>query len=126
MIPGIELHHESLDGRGYPHGLKETNCPSTPHHRGRRYFRRADYNRPYQHAYDPKEALKSSTICPASALIQPPSQLLLQSTSAARFVYRVSLCQRLSGRARCASSRTGPAVSEIAAQTVAAVQATRV
>jgi len=23
MIPGIELHHESLDGRGYPHGLKD-------------------------------------------------------------------------------------------------------
>ena len=22
MIPGIELHHESLDGRGYPRGLQ--------------------------------------------------------------------------------------------------------
>jgi hypothetical protein len=27
MIPGIELHHESLDGRGYPHGLKGDQIP---------------------------------------------------------------------------------------------------
>jgi HD-GYP domain-containing protein (c-di-GMP phosphodiesterase class II) len=27
MIPGIELHHESLDGRGYPYGLKGDDIP---------------------------------------------------------------------------------------------------
>jgi HD-GYP domain-containing protein (c-di-GMP phosphodiesterase class II) len=27
MIPGIELHHESLDGRGYPYGLKSDDIP---------------------------------------------------------------------------------------------------
>jgi putative nucleotidyltransferase with HDIG domain len=27
MIPGIELHHESLDGRGYPYGLKGDQVP---------------------------------------------------------------------------------------------------
>jgi len=27
MLPGIELHHESLDGRGYPHGLKGDDIP---------------------------------------------------------------------------------------------------
>jgi putative nucleotidyltransferase with HDIG domain len=27
MIPGIELHHESLDGRGYPHGLTAEGIP---------------------------------------------------------------------------------------------------
>jgi putative nucleotidyltransferase with HDIG domain len=27
MIPGIELHHESLDGRGYPYGLKGDEIP---------------------------------------------------------------------------------------------------
>jgi putative nucleotidyltransferase with HDIG domain len=27
MIPGIELHHESLDGRGYPYGLKGEEIP---------------------------------------------------------------------------------------------------
>ena len=30
MIPGIELHHESLDGRGYPHGLKDDQIPLLP------------------------------------------------------------------------------------------------
>jgi HD-GYP domain-containing protein (c-di-GMP phosphodiesterase class II) len=27
MLPGIELHHESLDGRGYPYGLKGDQIP---------------------------------------------------------------------------------------------------
>jgi putative nucleotidyltransferase with HDIG domain len=27
MLPGIELHHESLDGRGYPYGLKSSEIP---------------------------------------------------------------------------------------------------
>jgi len=27
MLPGIELHHESLDGRGYPYGLKGDEIP---------------------------------------------------------------------------------------------------
>jgi putative nucleotidyltransferase with HDIG domain len=27
MIPGIELHHESLDGRGYPYGLRGDEIP---------------------------------------------------------------------------------------------------
>ncbi|HTE89799.1 MAG TPA: HD domain-containing phosphohydrolase, partial [Terriglobales bacterium] len=30
MIPGIELHHESLDGRGYPRGLKGDEIPLLP------------------------------------------------------------------------------------------------
>ncbi len=30
MIPGIELHHESLDGRGYPHGFKGDQIPLLP------------------------------------------------------------------------------------------------
>ena len=28
MIPGIELHHENLDGRGYPYGLKAEEIPT--------------------------------------------------------------------------------------------------
>ena len=27
MIPGIELHHERIDGQGYPHGLKGDEIP---------------------------------------------------------------------------------------------------
>src|ERR1700691_2430892 len=59
MIPGIELHHESLDGRGYPHGLKGDEIPLLP-----RIIAVADTfdalttNRPYQHAHTPEEALK--------------------------------------------------------------------
>ncbi|MBS1849792.1 MAG: HD domain-containing protein [Acidobacteria bacterium] len=59
MLPGIELHHESLDGRGYPHGLKDEDIPLLP-----RIIAVADTfdalttNRPYQQAHDPKDALR--------------------------------------------------------------------
>jgi HD-GYP domain-containing protein (c-di-GMP phosphodiesterase class II) len=59
MLPGIELHHESLDGRGYPYGLKGDEIPLLA-----RVIAVADTfdalttNRPYQLAYEPKEALK--------------------------------------------------------------------
>jgi HD-GYP domain-containing protein (c-di-GMP phosphodiesterase class II) len=59
MIPGIELHHESLDGRGYPHGLKEQQIPALP-----RIIAVADTfdalttNRPYQQAHDAQSALR--------------------------------------------------------------------
>src|SRR4029079_9948751 len=58
-LPGIELHHESLDGRGYPHGLKGEEIPLLP-----RVIAVADTfdalttNRPYQQAHDPQEALR--------------------------------------------------------------------
>lgn len=59
MIPGIELHHESLDGRGYPHGLKGDDVPMLP-----RIIAVADTfdalttNRPYQQAHDCEDALR--------------------------------------------------------------------
>jgi putative nucleotidyltransferase with HDIG domain len=59
MLPGIELHHESLDGRGYPHGLKSDQIPRLP-----RIIAVADTfdalttNRPYQVARDGAAALK--------------------------------------------------------------------
>jgi putative nucleotidyltransferase with HDIG domain len=58
MLPGIELHHESLDGRGYPYGLKGDQIPQLP-----RVIAVADTfdalttNRPYQNAHDALEAL---------------------------------------------------------------------
>jgi putative nucleotidyltransferase with HDIG domain len=59
MIPGIELHHESLDGRGYPHGLKGDEIPLPP-----RIIMVADCfdamttNRPYQAAMDPEYVVR--------------------------------------------------------------------
>lgn len=59
MIPGIELHHESLDGRGYPYGLKGDELPTMP-----RIIMVADTfdamttNRPYQAAMDPEYVIR--------------------------------------------------------------------
>jgi len=59
MIPGIELHHESLDGAGYPHGLKGDEVPLLA-----RIIAVADTfdalttSRPYQKARSPKAALE--------------------------------------------------------------------
>jgi putative nucleotidyltransferase with HDIG domain len=59
MLPGIELHHESLDGRGYPYGLKGDAIPLQA-----RIIMVADTfdamttNRPYQAAMDPEYVLR--------------------------------------------------------------------
>lgn len=59
MIPGIELHHESLDGRGYPYGFKGDQIPLMP-----RIIMVADTfdamttNRPYQAAMDPEYVVR--------------------------------------------------------------------
>src|SRR5205814_17437 len=59
MIPGIELHHESLDGRGYPHGFKDEEVPLLA-----RIIAVGDTfdalttNRPHQTAHPMDEALR--------------------------------------------------------------------
>jgi len=59
MLPGIELHHEALNGRGYPYGRKGDDIPLLA-----RVIAVADTfdalttNRPYQQAHDPVEALR--------------------------------------------------------------------
>jgi len=59
MLPGIELHHEALDGRGYPYGLQGDQIPLLP-----RVIAVADTfdalttNRPYQKAHTPEQALE--------------------------------------------------------------------
>src|SRR5438132_11762485 len=59
MIPGIEGHHESLDGRGYPYGLKGEELKLMP-----RVIMVADTfdamttNRPYQAAMDPEYVVR--------------------------------------------------------------------
>lgn len=59
MLPGIELHHEALNGRGYPYGLKGDEIPLLA-----RVIAVADTfdalttNRPYQQAHDAIDALR--------------------------------------------------------------------
>ena len=59
MLPGIELHHEALDGRGYPYGLKGDQIPLLA-----RVIAVGDTfdalttNRPYQKAHTPEQALQ--------------------------------------------------------------------
>jgi HD-GYP domain-containing protein (c-di-GMP phosphodiesterase class II) len=59
MLPGIELHHEALDGRGYPYGLEGDQIPLLA-----RVIAVADTfdalttNRPYQTAHTPEQAFK--------------------------------------------------------------------
>jgi putative nucleotidyltransferase with HDIG domain len=58
MLPGIELHHEHVDGRGYPHGLQGDDIPLMA-----RIIAVADTldamttNRPYQSAMDLEYAM---------------------------------------------------------------------
>jgi HD-GYP domain-containing protein (c-di-GMP phosphodiesterase class II) len=58
MLPGIELHHEHIDGRGYPYGLHGPQIPLMA-----RIIGVADTldamttNRPYQSAMDIDYAL---------------------------------------------------------------------
>jgi putative nucleotidyltransferase with HDIG domain len=58
MLPGIELHHEHVDGRGYPHGLQGDEIPLMA-----RIIAVADTldamttNRPYQSAMDLEYAM---------------------------------------------------------------------
>ncbi|HKH99003.1 MAG TPA: HD domain-containing phosphohydrolase [Candidatus Sulfotelmatobacter sp.] len=59
MLPGIELHHEALDGRGYPYGLHGDQIPLLA-----RIIAVADTfdalttTRPYQRAHTPEETLQ--------------------------------------------------------------------
>jgi HD-GYP domain-containing protein (c-di-GMP phosphodiesterase class II) len=59
MLPGIELHHEALDGRGYPYGLQGDQIPLLA-----RVIAVADTfdalttNRPYQKAHTPDQAFQ--------------------------------------------------------------------
>ena len=59
MLPGIELHHEALDGRGYPYGLEGEQIPLLA-----RIIAVADTfdalttNRPYQHAHTAEQAFE--------------------------------------------------------------------
>jgi HD-GYP domain-containing protein (c-di-GMP phosphodiesterase class II) len=64
MLPGIELHHEHVDGKGYPYGLRGEQIPLMA-----RIIAAADTldamttNRPYQSAMDVAYALEKIRAC---------------------------------------------------------------
>jgi HD-GYP domain-containing protein (c-di-GMP phosphodiesterase class II) len=64
MLPGIELHHEHVDGRGYPHGLQGDDIPLMA-----RIIAVADAfdamtaERPYNAAITPQHALTELRRC---------------------------------------------------------------
>ncbi len=94
MVPGIELHHEWLDGRGYPYGLKGAEVPQMA-----RIISVADTfdamttHRPYQSAMEPQVAVEYIQFCAgqkfdpdvAAALeaIYESGQMKMRSTAAA-------------------------------------------
>jgi len=58
MLPGIELHHEHMDGRGYPYGLQGNQIPMMARIIGvADTFDAMTTNRPYQSAMDLEFAL---------------------------------------------------------------------
>jgi HD-GYP domain-containing protein (c-di-GMP phosphodiesterase class II) len=135
MIPGIELHHESLDGRGYPHGLKDEEIPLLP-----RIIAVADTfdalttTRPYQRAHDPKEALRiihslsgkrldPTAVAALAAIyergeIQVPRPIPITSPVA-------TVAAAVAGSQASVSAPASPTDPEVHHDSVAAMQATR-
>jgi len=85
MIPGIELHHESMNGRGYPYGLKGEEIPMMA-----RVIMVADTldamttHRPYQSAMDMEVALEKITAIQGTKFDPAVVQALIKSVEARR------------------------------------------
>ncbi len=126
MIPGIELHHESLDGRGYPHGYKDPQIPLLP-----RIIAVADTfdalttNRPYQQAHDPQAALH--IIHSLSGKRLDPMAVLALAAIYERGEIRIlrPTAPVQSQTAPTMSRATEPAAPAIAVAAAAAVETTR-
>ena len=59
MLPGIELHHERMDGAGYPYGLVGDQIPDDgPHHRRSRHLRRHHHQSPLSIRHGPQFAVE--------------------------------------------------------------------
>jgi HD-GYP domain-containing protein (c-di-GMP phosphodiesterase class II) len=121
MIPGIELHHESLDGRGYPRSLKGDEIPLLP-----RIIAVADTfdalttNRPYQQAHEAHDALR--IIHSLSGKRLDPAAVIALDAVYSRGDIRL---QRIPGPAVAAASAAAAAVGAAPIDSVALIQATR-
>jgi HD-GYP domain-containing protein (c-di-GMP phosphodiesterase class II) len=121
MIPGIELHHESLDGRGYPRSLKGDEIPLLP-----RIIAVADTfdalttNRPYQQAHEPHDALR--IIHSLSGKRLDPAAVIALDAVYSRGDIRL---QRIPGPAVAAASAAAAAAGAAPIDSVALIHATR-
>ena len=85
MIPGIELHHESMNGRGYPYGLKGEEIPMMA-----RVIMVADTldamttHRPYQSAMDMEVALEKITAIQGTKFDPAVVRALIKSVESSR------------------------------------------
>lgn len=121
MIPGIELHHESLDGRGYPRALKGDEIPLLP-----RIIAVADTfdalttNRPYQQAHEAHDALR--IIHSLSGKRLDPAAVIALDAIYQRGDIRV---QRIPAAAPAAQSAAAAASTATPVDSMALIQSTR-
>jgi len=111
MLPGIELHHEALDGRGYPYGLKDDQIPLLA-----RVIAVADTfdalttNRPYQQAHSPEEALKIIQNLAGKRLDPEPVAALLAVYGRGEIrIQRLSIKRPVIAEAAAATAAPAPA-----------------
>jgi HD-GYP domain-containing protein (c-di-GMP phosphodiesterase class II) len=127
MLPGIELHHEALDGRGYPYGLKGEQIPLLA-----RVIAVADTfdalttNRPYQHAHTPEEALKIIQNLAGKRLDPEPVAALMAVYARGEIrIQRIAIKRSLAPEAPAATPPAAP-VPALPATEVANLERTRV
>jgi HD-GYP domain-containing protein (c-di-GMP phosphodiesterase class II) len=120
MLPGIELHHEALDGRGYPYGLKGEQIPLLA-----RVIAVADTfdalttNRPYQTAHTPDEALKIIQDLAGKRLDPVPVAALMSVYGRGEIrIQRVSIKRPAPVETAPAAETPGPVVSRADAATL--------
>ncbi len=129
MLPGIELHHEALDGRGYPYGLQGDQIPLLA-----RVIAVADTfdalttNRPYQHAHTPEEAFKIIQNLAGKRLDPEPVAALMAVYGRGEIrIQRISIKRAVAAAADATSADVTPApASVLPAPEAANLERTRV
>lgn len=128
MLPGIELHHEALDGRGYPYGLQGDQIPLLA-----RVIAVADTfdalttNRPYQTAHTPEEALKIIQNLAGKRLDPAPVAALLAVYGRGEIrIQRISIRRPVPAEAASAEPAAPVSAPALPAPEVASLERSRV
>ncbi len=128
MLPGIELHHEALDGRGYPYGLTGDQIPLLA-----RVIAVADTfdalttNRPYQHAHTPEEAFKIIQNLAGKRLDPEPVAALIAVYGRGEIrIQRVAIRRAVTAAEAAAADVTAAPASALSASETGNLERTRV